>query len=64
MSSLPQILTERLLLRPFQIGDVEASQAYRDDLEFGRFLPHIPQPFTKEDAVTFVNLNWLDSRSV
>ncbi len=57
MSGLPQILTERLLLRPFQIGDVEASQAYRDDLEFARFLPHIPQPFTKEDAVTFVNLN-------
>jgi len=54
---VPQIRTERLLLRPFQIGDVDASQAYRNDIEFARFLPHIPQPFTREDAEAFVILN-------
>lgn len=57
MSDLPQIRTERLLLRPFQIGDVEAAQSYRNDIEFARFLPHIPQPFTREDAEAFVALN-------
>jgi ribosomal-protein-alanine N-acetyltransferase len=49
--------TERLLLRPFQAGDVEDALSYRDDPEFARFLPHIPQPFTREDAEAFVRLN-------
>ena len=31
--------------------------AYRDDPEFARFLPHIPQPFTRRDAEAFVALN-------
>ncbi len=57
MSEAPQIRTERLLLRPFQAGDVEDSEAYRNDIEFARFLPHIPQPFTREDAEAFVALN-------
>jgi ribosomal-protein-alanine N-acetyltransferase len=49
--------TERLLLRPFQESDVPAAQDYRDDPEFARFLPHIPQPFTRRDAEAFVALN-------
>lgn len=57
MSGLPHIHTERLLLRPFEVGDLEASQAYRNDREFARFLPHIPQPFTREDAEAFVAVN-------
>ena len=52
-----QITTERLLLRPFQSGDVDDALAYRDDVEFARFLPHIPQPFTRGDAETFVATN-------
>ena len=40
---MPTVLrTERLLLRPFETGDVEDSLGYRDDLEFAQFLPHIP----------------------
>jgi ribosomal-protein-alanine N-acetyltransferase len=31
--------------------------AYRDDHEFARFLSHIPQPFTMQDAEAFVALN-------
>jgi ribosomal-protein-alanine N-acetyltransferase len=31
--------------------------AYRNDPEFSRFLPHIPQPFTRQDAEKFVALN-------
>src|SRR3954449_2931458 len=49
--------TERLTLRPFQDSDVEDALSYRDDPEFARFLPHIPQPFTRRDAEAFVALN-------
>jgi ribosomal-protein-alanine N-acetyltransferase len=49
--------TKRLLLRPFDVGDVADALAYRDDEEFARFLPHIPQPFTCHDAQAFVALN-------
>ena len=49
--------TERLSLRPFQDSDVEDALSYRNDPEFSRFLPHIPQPFTRRDAEIFVALN-------
>ena len=49
--------TKRLTLRPFQDSDVEDALSYRDDPEFARFLPHIPQPFTRRDAEVFVALN-------
>lgn len=57
MTSPTELHTERLLLRPFQIGDVDDALAYRNDAEFARYLPHIPQPFTREDAEAFVALN-------
>jgi len=44
-------------LRPFRSSDVADSLAYRDDREFARFLPHIPQPFTRQDAEEFVTRN-------
>lgn len=49
--------TERLLLRPFREDDVDEALSYRDDEEFARFLPHIPQPFTRRDAEAFVATN-------
>jgi ribosomal-protein-alanine N-acetyltransferase len=52
-----QLRSARVLLRPFQAGDVDDALAYRDDLEFARFLPHIPQPFTRGDAEAFVATN-------
>jgi RimJ/RimL family protein N-acetyltransferase len=52
-----ELHTERLLLRPFRADDVAAAQEYRNDQEFARFLPHIPQPFTKQHAQEFVALN-------
>jgi ribosomal-protein-alanine N-acetyltransferase len=57
MALQTQLRTERLLLRPFQVGDVADALAYRDDTEFARYLPHIPQPFTHEHAEAFVALN-------
>ncbi len=56
-SEPPELRTERLLLRAFRAGDAADALAYRDDLEFARFLPHIPQPFTSEDAEAFAALN-------
>lgn len=52
-----QLRTARLLLRPFRESDVDDALAYRDDPEFARFLPHVPQPFTHRDAEAFVALN-------
>lgn len=52
-----EIRTPRLLLREFRETDVDDSLAYRDDPEFARFLPHIPQPFTRADAEAFVATN-------
>lgn len=52
-----ELRTERLLLRPFRSEDVADALAYRDDDEFARFLPHIPQPFTQLDAEKLVALN-------
>jgi ribosomal-protein-alanine N-acetyltransferase len=52
-----ELYTDRLVLRPFQTGDVADAQAYRDDQEFACFLSHIPRPFTRQDAEAFVSLN-------
>ena len=52
-----QITTERLVLRPFRVGDVDDALSYRNDVEFAQFLPHIPQPFTRRDAEAFVSTN-------
>lgn len=45
------------MLRSFRATDVDDAHAYRDDLEFARFLRHIPQPFTRADAEAFVAVN-------
>jgi ribosomal-protein-alanine N-acetyltransferase len=52
-----ELSTNRLTLRRFRPDDVDDALAYRDDPEFARFLPHIPQPFTRRDAETFVATN-------
>ena len=52
-----ELKTDRLLLRRFCASDVDDALAYRNDPEFARYLPHIPQPFTRADAVAFVTTN-------
>jgi RimJ/RimL family protein N-acetyltransferase len=52
-----ELTTERLVLRRFRADDVDDALAYRDDAQFARFLPHVPQPFTRRDAETFVATN-------
>jgi ribosomal-protein-alanine N-acetyltransferase len=51
------IHTPRLLLRKFRETDVDDALACRNDPEFARFLRHIPQPYTREHAIAFVETN-------
>ena len=53
MNKPTTIRTERLLLRPFSLNDVEDVLAYAAEPEFSRFLP-IPNPYTLKDAEEFV----------
>ena len=57
MTTLPVIHTKRLVLRPFRPDDFADALAYRNDPQFAKFLPHIPQPFTRQDAEAFVATN-------
>jgi [ribosomal protein S5]-alanine N-acetyltransferase len=52
-----ELRTANVLLRRFRESDVEDALGYRDDPEFARFLPHVPQPFTRADAERFVATN-------
>ena len=49
------IETERLLLRPFKQEDVDDVLEGLNDLEVSKWLAFIPYPFTKEDAINYVN---------
>ena len=50
-----ELRTERLLLRPFRLDDVDDVFAYAKDLEWAQYLGgHIPQPYTRRDAEEFV----------
>ena len=53
MNDPTTIRTERLILRPFSLNDVEDVLAYAADPEFSRFLP-IPNPYTIRDAEEYV----------
>lgn len=47
------IRTDRLLLRPFQLTDVDDVYAYARDSEWGRYLP-VPSPYEYRHAIEFV----------
>lgn len=53
MEGVPELRTERLLLRPFGSGDVDDVFAYATDPEWSRYLP-VPDPYTRRDAEEFV----------
>ena len=57
-----ELKTERLLLRPLGLGDVDDVLAYASDHEVGRYL-EVPQPYTRDDAVEFVARRILDDWS-
>ena len=53
MEDLPELRTDRLLLRPFRSGDIDDVYAYASDPEWARYLP-VPDPYTHRDAEEFV----------
>ena len=57
-----ELETERLLLRPFDFGDVEDVVGYASEPELSRYLP-LPQPYTRGDAVEFISRAVLDGWS-
>ncbi len=56
MSSQPprEICTERLLLRPFRLTDVDDVFAYVSDPEWSLYLPQVPFPYERRNAEEFV----------
>ena len=53
MEDLPDLRTDRLLLRPFRYGDVDDVFAYATDPEWNRYLG-LPEPYTRSMAEEFV----------
>ena len=51
-----RIRTERLILRPFELSDVDDVLAYASDPEWSRFLT-APNPYTSEHARDYVDQN-------
>jgi RimJ/RimL family protein N-acetyltransferase len=49
-----EIQTERLLLRPWRLTDIDDAFAYGADPEWGRYLWEAPQPYLREHAEQFV----------
>lgn len=45
----PELRTDRLLLRPYRMADVDAVFEYGKDPEWGRYLD-VPQPYTRRSA--------------
>lgn len=57
-----ELKTERLLLRPYRSGDTDDLFEYRSaDEEWVRYLPHVPQPYTRQAAEEAVARNVLES---
>ncbi len=52
---LPRVIeTERLILRPFEVDDVDDVFAYARDPEWSRFLRLLPRPYGREHAEEFI----------
>ena len=47
------IKTERLTLRPFELGDMDDVLAYAQDPEFSRYVP-VPHPYSRRDAEQYL----------
>ena len=56
-----ELITERLLLRPFKLEDVNDVFEYASDAKWARYLPRVPQPFTRRAAEERVARNVLES---
>lgn len=54
-TALPEVIeTERLILRPFELGDVDDVFAYARDPEWSRYLRTLPRPYERPHAEQFI----------
>jgi len=54
-ASMPDVIeTERLRLRPFELGDVSDVLSYAQDPEWARYLRALPRPYERGDAERFI----------
>lgn len=52
---LPEVIeTDRLILRPYNLDDVEDVLSYASDPEWALYLGPVPQPYTRADAEGFL----------
>ena len=62
MTEPTELKTERLLLRPYSLKDVDDVFEYRSDAEWARYLPHVPDPYThraaEESVARYVLESW------
>ncbi|HSM05450.1 MAG TPA: GNAT family N-acetyltransferase [Longimicrobiales bacterium] len=64
-AALPEeIRTNRLRLRPYELGDVDDVFAYARDPEWSRYLRMLPRPYELDDAERFVARQILVDRTV
>ncbi len=49
-----ELRTERLLLRPFRLDDVDDVVAYANDEQWSRYLGRIPYPYSRRDGEQFI----------
>ena len=61
LSDRGELRTEHLLLRPFELADVDDVFEYAADTEWAKYLDKVPQPFTRRDAEVRVARNVLES---
>ncbi|MCK0121437.1 GNAT family N-acetyltransferase [Loktanella sp. F6476L] len=57
VTPLPVIKTARLELRPMALSDVDAIVPQLNNLDVTRWLSVVPYPYTKEDAIWFIEEN-------
>lgn len=65
--SPPTIRTERLVLRPFAREDAAQVALVLDDAEVGRYLLHVPHPYSDIEALRWITAwarRWLNGRGV
>ena len=63
MTEPAELRTQRLLLRPFRLTDVDDVQAYAGDKEWSRFLP-LPDPYDRVHTEQYIARSFLTNWDV
>lgn len=55
LTSVPRIDTPRLVLRPLNVGDIDAIVTGVGNYDVARWLSQVPYPYSRQDAVDFLS---------